>query len=226
MKKYMVILPLSAMTLFVALPKGADAQFIIADVIKAAINKVIKAIDLKVQRLQNQTIWLQNAQKTVENQLHKFKLGEISEWSQKQKDLYDKYYKELQTVKSVIAYYERIKDMTNKQTNLVNEYNHAWGLLRNDKHFSGDELTYMQKVYRGILEESVKNLDELMLVIKSFQTEMSDAKRQELINAAADRMDDNYSDLHRFNNQNYMLSVQRARTENEAITLKKYYGIQ
>jgi hypothetical protein len=226
MKKYMVILPLSAMTLFVALPKGADAQFIIADVIKAAITKVIKAIDLKVQRLQNQTIWLQNAQKTVENQLHKFKLGEISEWSQKQKDLYDKYYKELQTVKSVIAYYERIKDMTNKQTNLVNEYNHAWGLLRNDKHFSGDELTYMQKVYRGILEESVKNLDELMLVIKSFQTEMSDAKRQELINAAADRMDDNYSDLHRFNNQNYMLSVQRARTENEAITLKKYYGIQ
>lgn len=225
MRKYMVILPLSAMTLFVALPKGADAQFIIADVIKAAITKVIKAIDLQVQRLQNQTIWLQNAQKTVENQLHKFKLDEISEWSQKQKDLYGKYYKELQTVKSVIAYYERIKDMTNKQTSLLNEYNHAWGLLRNDKHFSGDELTYMQKVYRGILEESVKNLDELMLVIKSFKTEMSDAKRLELINAAANRMDDNYSDLHRFNNQNYMLSVQRARTENETLTLKKYYGI-
>lgn len=221
----MVILPLSAMTLFVALPKNADAQFIIADVIKAAITKVIKAIDLQVQRLQNKTIWLQNAQKTVENQLHKLKLNEISDWSQKQKDLYGKYYNELQTVKSVIAYYERIKDMTNKQTGLLNEYNHAWGLLRNDKHFNADELAYMQRVYRGILEESVKNLDELMLVIQSFKTEMSDAKRLELINAAANRMDTNYSDLHQFNNQNYMLSMQRARTENEVITLKKYYGI-
>ena len=222
----MVILPLSAMTLFVALPKNADAQIAIAEIIKAAIVKVIKAVDLKVQRLQNQTIWLQNAQKAVENQLHKLKLDEISDWSKKQKELYEQYYKELQTVKSVIAYYERIKDMTNKQSNLVSEYNHAWGLLQHDKHFNSDELSYMQRVYRGILEESVKNLDELMLVIKSFQTEMSDAKRQELINAAADRMDDNYSELHRFNNQNYMLSVQRARTENEAITLKKYYDIQ
>src|SRR5471030_2764963 len=92
MKTYMVMLPLSAMTLFVCLPQGADAQFIIADVIKAAITKVIKAIDLEVQRMQNQTIWLQNAQKALENQLSKLKLTEISNWSQKQKDLFSSYY--------------------------------------------------------------------------------------------------------------------------------------
>lgn len=213
------------MTLFVSLPKGADAQIAVAEVIKAAITKVIKAIDLKVQRMQNQTIWLQNAQKALENQLSKLKLNEISGWSQKQRDLYGNYYNELWQVKSIIAYYERIREITEKQAALVSQYNHAWGLIRSDKHFSVAEISYMQKVYSGILEESVKNLDEILIVINSFKTQMSDAKRLELINKAADRVDTNCSDLKQFNNQNYILSLQRAKDQNEIQTLKKYYGI-
>ena len=63
MKKYMVILPISAMTIFISIPKGADAQFIVGSVISSTVGRVIRAIDLHVQSLQNQTIWLQNAQK-------------------------------------------------------------------------------------------------------------------------------------------------------------------
>ncbi|WP_246001616.1 conjugal transfer protein TraI [Mucilaginibacter gracilis] len=213
------------MMLFVSLPEKADAQFAIAEVIKAAIKKVVKAIDLKVQRLQNQTIWLQNAQKAIENQLSKLKLDEISGWSQKQKDLYEKYYKELQAVKSLIRYYQRIRDVTETQTTLVSQYNHAWGLLRQDQHFSSTELEHMQGVYSGILKESVKNLDEIMLLISSFKTQMSDEKRLELIDAAAKRMDTNCSDLKRFNTENFTLSLHRAKDENELLTLKNYYGI-
>ncbi|QEM03084.1 conjugal transfer protein TraI [Mucilaginibacter rubeus] len=225
MKKYMVILPLSAVTVFVSLPKGADAQVIIGQVLGETVGRVIRAIDLQVQRMQNQTIWLQNAQKALENQLSKLKLTEISDWSQKQKDLYDGYYKELWQVKSIIAYYERIKDITTKQAALVSQYNNAWNLLKQDKHFNAEELTYMQSVYSGILQESVKNLDEILVVINSFKTQMSDAKRLELIDKAADRVDTNCSDLKQFNNQNYLLSIQRARDENEVSTLKRYYGI-
>jgi len=221
----MVILPLSAVTVMVSLPKGADAQFVVSSVISSTVGRVIRAIDLEVQRLQNQTIWLQNAQKALENQLSKLKLAEISDQTQKQRDLFDNYYKELVTVKSIIAYYERIKDMTEKQASLVSQYNHAWNLLRSDTHFSADELTYMQKVYSGILQESVKNLDEILVVINSFKTQMSDAKRLELIDKAADRVDVNCSDLKTFNTQNYTLSIQRAKDENEVLTLKKYYGL-
>jgi hypothetical protein len=225
MKTYMVILPLSSATILVSLPKGADAQFAVGSVISSTVGRVIRAIDLEVQRMQNQTIWLQNAQKALENQLSKLKLNEISGWSQKQKDLYSGYYKELETVKSIIAYYGRVKDMTEKQASLVSQYNHAWGLLKSDKHFSVDELEYMQKVYSGILQESVKNLDGILVVINSFKTQMTDAKRLELIDKAADRVDTNCSDLKEFNNQNYTLSIQRAKSENEIETLKRYYGI-
>ena len=60
-------------------------------IIRAAVVKAIKAMDLKIQKLQNKTIWLQNAQKEIENMLSKVKLDAISDWAKKQKELYQKY---------------------------------------------------------------------------------------------------------------------------------------
>lgn len=225
MKKYMVILPVSAITVFVSIPKGADAQVIVGSVISSTVGRVIRAIDLEVQRMQNQTIWLQNAQKALENQLSKLKLSEISDWSQKQKDLFSSYYQELWDIKTAIAYYSRVSELTQKQVALVNSYNQAWSLLKADKHFTVDELTYMSNVYSGILQASVKDLDQILLVINANKTQMPDAKRIEIVNKAADHMDTNYNDLQQFNTQNEMLSLQRAQDENEVLTLKKYYGI-
>jgi len=224
-KKYMVILPLSAMTIMVAIPKGADAQFIVGSVISSTVGRVIRAIDLEVQRMQNQTIWLQNAQKALENQLSQLKLTEISDWSQKQKDLFSQYYTELWDIKTAIAYYSKISELTQKQVALVNSYNQAWALLKNDKHFTADELTYMEKVYSGILQASVNDLDQLLNIIHANKTQMPDASRMEIINKTADHMDTNYNDLQRFNSENEMLSISRANDENEVLTLKQYYGI-
>jgi len=225
MKKYMVILPLSAVTVFVSIPKGADAQFIVGSVISSTVGRVIRAIDLEVQRMQNQTIWLQNAQKALENQLSKLKLDEISDWSSKQKDLFGSYYQELWQIKTAIAYYSRISELTQKQVALVSQYEQAWGLIKNDKHFSADELTYMGNVYSEILQASVKDLDQILSVIHANQTQMPDAKRLELVNQAADHMDANFADMQQFNTANQLLSLQRAADENEVLTLKKYYGI-
>lgn len=193
--------------------------------IKEAIKKVIKAIDLKIQKLQNKTIKLQNAQKKVENILSKLKLDEISQWTQKQKDLYKNYYEELMKVKSVITYYQRIRDITQKQVRLVDEYERVWSLFQQDSHFNEQELNYMQKVYSGILDESVKNVDQIFLILDSFTTQMSDAKRLEIINTAADQIDANYDDLTLFNRQNIVLSLQRAKTKNDVDAVKKFYGI-
>jgi len=224
-KKYMVILPLSAMTIMVAIPKGADAQFIVGSVISSTVGRVIRAIDLEVQRMQNQTIWLQNAQKALENQLSTLKLGEISDWSQKQKDLFSSYYTELWNIKTAIAYYSKISELTQKQVALVNSYNQAWGLIKNDKHFTANELTYMSNVYSGILQASVNDLDQILNIVHANKTQMPDAKRMDIINKTADHMDTNYNDLQKFNSENQMLSLQRANDENEVLTLKQYYGI-
>jgi hypothetical protein len=206
-------------------PDEKTAALPILEIVKAVTKKVIKAIDLRIQKLQNKTIWLQNAQKKIENVLSKLKLDEISDWTKKQKDLYKGYYEELAKVKSIITYYQRIKDITKKQTKLVQEYERAWNLFKQDTHFKDNEIQYMERVYSGILEESVKNMDQIFLILDSFSTQMSDLKRLEIINEAADQIDANYDDLTLFNQQNVMLSLQRAKTEADVNQVKQFYGI-
>jgi hypothetical protein len=208
-----------------ARPAEKTAALPILEIVKAVTKKVIKAIDLGIQRLQNKTIWLQNAQKQIENTLSKLKLDEISVWTKKQRDIYKDYYEELQKVKSIIIYYQRIKEISSKQTRLIEEYERAWNLFKKDQSFKVSELEYMEKVYDGILEESIKNIDQIFLIIDSFSTQMSDLKRLEIINKAADQIDTNYNDLRLFNQQNMLLSLQRAKTDADAKKVKQFYGI-
>lgn len=197
----------------------------ILGLVKEAIKKAIKAIDLRIQRLQNKTIWLQNAQKEIENTLSKLKLDEISSWVEKQRDLFRDYYDELMKVKAAITYYKRIREVTEKQVRLVEEYQRIWPLLQGDDHFNPDELDYMQKAYSGIIAESLENMDQIFLILESFTLQMSDAERLALINAAADRIDQTYDDLMRFNRQNVMLSLQRAKTKHDIDRIKLIYGM-
>ncbi|MEJ7829434.1 MAG: conjugal transfer protein TraI, partial [Segetibacter sp.] len=105
-------------------------------------------------------------------------------------------------------------------------YKQTYSLFKQDKHFTADELIYMGRVYTGILDESVKNLDQIFLVINSFATQMSDARRLEIINAAADQIEINYNDLKAFNQQSILLSLQRAKAQNDVDAVKKLYGLQ
>ncbi len=225
MKRLFVLLSFVLLSAIAPLTKTL-AQDPITLVIKEGIKKAIKAVDLQIQRQQNKVIWLQNAQKTLENAMSKAKLDEITNWVEKQRTLYKDYYEELQKIKGIISYYKRIKEITEKQVHLVEEYKRAFSLFKQDKHFSADELSYMGRVYSGILDESVKNLDQVFLVIHSFATQMSDAKRIEIINAAADRIDINYNDLNALNQQGILLSLQRAKAQNDVDAVKKLYGIQ
>ena len=204
----------------------ADAAIPIAKIIQEAVKKVIKAVDLMVQRLQNKTIWLQNAQKVLENKLNELKLDEIAEWTEKHRKLYQDYYEELWKVKNTIAMYKRVRQVMDKQVRIVDEYKRCWNIVQNDEHFTEAELEYMYRVYSGIMEESVKNLDRILLVINSFKTQMSDGRRLEIIEQAADEIDQNYFDLRQFNTQNMLLSINRAKDQHDVSVVKKLYGLE
>lgn len=220
MKKLLVCLG------FVLVTINTEGQIPVAEIIKAGIEKVIVAIDLKIQRLQTKTIWLQNAQKVIENAMSKLKLSEIGDWVQKQKDLYQNYFDELWKVKNILTVYFRVKEIINQQLALVREYHRAWQGVRQDGHFTQDEIVYIGKIYAGMIGESLKNLEQVSLVINSFTTQMSDARRMEIIDDAAVKMQNNYDDLRQFNNQNIQLSLQRSKDEHDISVVKQLYGIQ
>jgi hypothetical protein len=224
MKRLLAMLGLMCCCMFLPMQQ-MKAQIPIVEIIKAAIVKVIKAADLQIQRLQNKTIWLQNAQKTLENKMSQLKLDEIKDWVQKQKKLYEDYYRELWKVKSALAYYKRVKDIIEQQVAMVNEYKGAWFLFKQDKNFTKEEIDYMYNIYSGMMDESLKNIDQLFMVVNAFATQMSDAKRLEIINTVADNVEQQYLDLKEFNNQNKMLSLQRASELGEIEYVRRLYGI-
>lgn len=225
-KRIMVILLLGTAALLPVHRSHAVIPVAILEIIKAGIKKVIKAVDLQIQRQQNKIIWLQNAQKTLENTLSKLKLDEIGSWTAKQKEQYQKYFDELHKVKMAISYYQRIKDIADKQVKIVNEYRRAWSVIQGDNRFKPEEINYIARVYSGILDETLKNVDQLSLVVNSFRTQMSDAKRLEIINQVSEKVDGNYSDLRTFNGENALLSLQRAGSEKEIDMVKKMYGLK
>ena len=224
MKKILAVVGLSMCCMFLPMQES-KAQVPIVDIIRAAVKKVIKAIDLQMQRLQNKTIWLQNAQKTLENKMSQLKLNEIKDWVEKQRKLYDDYFQELRKVKAVLAYYNRVKDIIERQVQMVNEYKGAWALFKQDKNFTAEELEYMFNIYSGMMDESLKSIDQLFLVVNAFATQMTYAKRLEIINTVSDNLEQQYGDLKDFNNQNKMLSIQRASELGEIEYVKRLYGL-
>lgn len=207
------------------LQSQAAVPIAILEIIREGVKKVIVAIDLKIQREQNKVIWLQNAQKVMENTLSKLKLEEIANWSEKQRELYQKYFDELHTVKSVISSYRRVKEISKKQTQIVSEYQKAWAVIQQDKHFTPKEIAYMSQVYTGILAITLENIDQMVLLIKSFTLQMSEGERLSLLQEIADRVDENYRDLIHFNQSNGMLSLQRASNQQEILNVQLLYGI-
>ncbi|PZX51510.1 hypothetical protein LV84_03667 [Algoriphagus ratkowskyi] len=203
----------------------AEVPLAILEIIKAGVTKVIVAMDLKIQRQQNKVIWLQNAQKVLENTMSKLKLDEISNWTEKQRTLYQTYFDELHQVKSAISTFQRVRDITQTQTRIVSEYKKVWAVIQQDSHFTTIEKEYMAKVYSGLLGATVENLDQLTLLVKSFTLKMTDGERLELLNETAKRVDQNYQDLLSFNRSNGLLSMQRSKNSQELILLKNLYGI-
>lgn len=201
------------------------AQAGIIGLIKAIVVKAIKAADIKIQKLQNKTLDLQNAQKKMENEMARQRLNEISDWSRKQREQYQKYFDELRKVNDVIRDYQRVKDIMQMQWRITNEYSRTWELLRRDGNFTAQELKQMQRVYTGITRQTLQNVKNLRTITTSYTTQMSDAKRMELTNEIGDDVQRNYDDMRRFNASNIQLSLSRAKTRQDIEKVRTLYGI-
>ena len=220
-----VIFILGLMSSIGLVNRPVHAQLGIVEIIRQGIKRVIKAVDLKIQRLQNQAIWLQNAQKILENNLSKLKLSEIASWTDRQRLQYQQYYEELSQVKSLITQYQRLREISERQVNLIKEYQRVWHIIKSGDLYSPEETEFMAGVYGGMLDESLRNVDRIAGIIGSFSLQLSDAARLDLINQAADELQENYDDLRKFNTENMLLGLQREKETRELKQLKWLYNL-
>ena len=189
---------------------GKAAPIAIAEIIRQGVKRVIIAVDLQIQRMQNETIWLQNAQKVIENNMAKLRLEEISDWSSKQKELYADYYDGLWKVKSVIAQFQRVKETAALQGRILEEYQRTWKIITVDGNFSPEEMKRMQLVYTGMLEESIRHIDHLVTLVGQYRNSMTDAERLERIHLIEGKVKEHYLHMVKFNRTNLQINNQRA----------------
>jgi len=129
-------------------------------------------------------------------------------------------------VSPAVKKYKRIADIINYQVRIVKEYKAAFNEFKNGKQFTAEEIDYISKIYSTLFDQSLKNLDELAMVITAGKLRMSDDERLQAIDRIYASIEDQYSFLKDFNGNTAMLSLQRKSEQTEIAMSRKIYGLR
>jgi hypothetical protein len=128
-------------------------------------------------------------------------------------------------VNPAVRNYKRIPYIIDYQRLLLKEYKNAYNRFRNDPNFSPQEIQYLANVYNYLFHASLRNLDDLTMIITATKLRMSDDERMKAIDRIFYDMESKLIFLRGFNNSTQLLAIQRARSANDVRTLNHLYGI-
>ena len=131
----------------------------------------------------------------------------------------------LMAVNPSIRNYKRIPFIIEYQKLLLKEYQRAYNRFRQDPNFKLEEIEYLANVYKFLFDASLRNIDELMMIITATKLSMSDDERMLAIDRIFFDMEDKLIFLRAFNNNTQLLAIQRARSRNDVETMRKLYGV-
>lgn len=179
------------------------------DPVSLILAKVIKTVDLKVQRLQNETLVLQRMQQMAEQELAKVKLEEICNWQKQASDLYEEYYAELKQVKPIISSGVLVKRIRSMEESIAVEY----------KKFP------TRAEHIAVFNHS-KEIGWMLTVALSNQLSIKDADRLKMLYTLRDAMSRCLETIQELNKQQLALVENRTRVKKELNDVKRLHGIQ
>ncbi|RKR08150.1 hypothetical protein C8C83_5385 [Flavobacterium sp. 90] len=132
----------------------------------------------------------------------------------------------LMQVSSTVKNYKRVGEIVNLQILLVRESKKGFSSFAKSGSFSQQELSYFEKVYGNLLDQSLRNLDQLIMVVTADKLRMSDDERLEAIDAVYLEMQDKISFLRDFNASSNVLLLQRAKESNDISASKQFHELK
>jgi hypothetical protein len=99
-------------------------------------------------------------------------------------------------------------------------------ISRSSSSFTSEEINYMGKVYTNLFQQSLKSLNELIMVITAGTLRMSDDERLKAIDKIFTDMQDKLTFLRSFNSSTKMLAVQRDKEQSQIDLSRKLSGIK
>jgi hypothetical protein len=150
----------------------------------------------------------------------------ISDISQGNYSLHQFFLDGLLEVNPAVKKYKRIADIIAFQKSIMQEYKRAFNYFKANGSFTSEEINYIEKVYNNLFQQSLKNLDELMMVITARTLRMSDDERLQAIGRIFTNMQDKLTFLRSFNSGTRLLVVQRTKEQSEINLSKKLSAIK
>lgn len=138
--------------------------------------------------------------------------------------LHDDYYNSLKNVNPQLKQYDRIAAILKMQKSIVALYNKGRKQVSSNG-FDADESRYLIRVYNNLLDESVKEIDELTLVLTDGKLEMKDEERMKRIDIIAGKITEQYQFIHHFNKQVAMVAFSREKEQHDIEYLRKLYNL-
>lgn len=126
----------------------------------------------------------------------------------------------LYMVSPEVKKYYRIVQIIEYQIVLIKEFKGSIERIKADQTFTVQELEYLAQVYERILKSSLRNLDELTLILTANQLRMSDDERLKAIDAIYEDMLDKLEFVRHFNSRNRVLSIQRMKEKSDISTIR------
>ena len=139
--------------------------------------------------------------------------------------MHDLFIQGLMAVNPAVRNYKRIPEIIAYQEFLVSEYKRAFNRFKQDPNFTPRELEYLGSVYEQLFRASLRNMDELLMIITASKLSMSDDERLHSIDRIFFDMNEKVTFLRSFNNSTRMLAIQRAKSRSDVQTMEKLYGI-
>lgn len=131
----------------------------------------------------------------------------------------------LMQVSPAVRKYYKVAEIIDYQVRLVREHKLAMQIFNGSGLFKANELAYLERVYDNLFSSSLRNLDELTLVITANKLRMSDDERLAAIDRIHLDMQDKLQFIRHFNGNTHMMAAQREKERNEINTLKNIHGI-
>ncbi|MEO9020977.1 MAG: TerB family tellurite resistance protein [Ginsengibacter sp.] len=129
-------------------------------------------------------------------------------------------------VSPAVRKYERVADIIKYQLRIVTTYKSAFSKFQSDKNFTISEIDYIGKVYGHLFDESVKNMDDLVVVITAGKLRMSDDERLKAIDHIWTEVQSQYNFLRDFNSSTLILSQARQKEKQEVEVSKKLFDLK
>lgn len=132
----------------------------------------------------------------------------------------------LMEVSPTVKRYRKIAGIVEYQLVLVREYKRAFQQFKQTNLFSPDEVVYLARTYDNLIRSSLRNLDELAMVITSGKLRMSDDERLAAIDHLFGEMEQKVFFLRDFNLKAGSLASGRTKQRQDIAGMEMIYGLK